>query len=142
MASNWLKLVGMGKGGKPIQDDWMNYRNGLLKRAVMFPKNPKGAGIGDGIVLYAAGYPRVIFAAGKLVSYPRAAADAGPDYPVLVDVEWDEDATLPFVRYGVRLSEIGIEGRRLMRKSHIALTDEEFRTAVRALRRAKAALKG
>ncbi len=140
MPSYWLKLVGMGKSGKPIQDDWRNYKKGLLERVVMFPKNPKEASAGDGIVLYAAGYPRVIFAAGKLKSYPYAAGEGGPDYPVLVDVEWDEDATLPFVRYGVPLSEIGVDGKRLIRRSHIALTEDEFRAAVRALRRAKARL--
>ncbi len=138
MQSNWLKVVGMGKSGKPIEDDWKRHiKNGLLERAVMFPRNPKKVRVGDRIVLYAAGHPRVIFAAGEVTGYPHPAPDGGPDYPWLADIVWDDNATLPLVHYGVALSDIGIDGRRVRQKSHITLTDDEFRAAVRALRRAK-----
>ena len=138
MRNYWLKVVGMGKSGKPIQDDWKKYANGRLTRVVEFPGNPKKVRAGDGVVLYAAYHPRVIFAAGDLRSQPYHGPNSSPDYPWFVDVVWDDDATLEFVHFGVPLSDIGVEGRRVMRQSHIALTEDEFRAAVRALRRAKA----
>lgn len=144
MRNYWLKIVGMGKHGTPIEDDWKRHRRpksleGLLERAIMFPKKPK-VKIGDGVVLYAAGRPRVIFAAGEFTSHPYLGPDS--DYSWLVDVAWDEDATLPLVRYGVLLSDVGVDGKSVRQQSHIRLSEEQYRGAVRALRRAKAARRG
>ena len=56
----------------------------------------------------------------------------------LVDVVWDDEATQPLVRHGVLLAAIGVDGRRVRQKSHIRLTEEEYRAAVRVLRRVRA----
>ena len=140
MRSYWLKVVGMGESGKPIEDDWKRHRR-LLERSVMFPKRrrPKGIKVGDAIVLYAGGW-RAIFAAGEATTMPYSPPGVDPKYPWLVDAAWDEESTLPFVHHGVPLSVIGVDGKSVRQQSHIALSDEQYRAAVRALRRAKADL--
>jgi len=138
MRNYWLKVVGMGEPGKPIEDDWRTHRK-LLERSVMFPRQPRRIKKGDAIVLYAARWG-VIFAAGEATTMPYPAPDVDQKYPWLVDVVWDEESSLPFVRYGVPLATIGVDGKSVRQQSHIELTEDQYRAAVRALRRVKADL--
>lgn len=137
MRSYWLKVV--GAGAKPIEDDWKAHRK-LLERKVMFPAQPRRIKTGDAIVLYAASW-RVIFAIGEVTTMPYRAPHVDPEYPWLVDVIWEEESTLPFVHHGVPLSSIGVDGKSVRQQSHIALSEEEYRAATRALRRLKAGLR-
>jgi hypothetical protein len=138
MRSYWLKVVGMGESGKPIEDNWKTHRR-LLERSVMFPKRPRRIKAGDTIVLYAAGW-RVIFAAGEATTIPYSPPSVDPKYPWLVDVVWEEDSTLPFVHHGIPLAALGVDGKSVRQQSHISLTEEQYRAAIRSLRGAKAGL--
>jgi len=100
---------------------------------------------GDGIVYYAAGFG-LLFAAGTVASHPYFdPADGEEDWPWRVDVSLDEESSLRFIHHGVSLDEASIDGRDLRRsirqKSHIRLTENEYRAAIGALRRAVAAVK-
>ena len=106
----------------------------------MFPSEPRKIRRGDHFVLYAARH-RVILATGEALSNPyKPASGTSPRYPWIVDVVWDEETTIPFVRFGVSLGTIGVDGKSVRQQSHIRLSDEQYRAAVRVLKQAKAKL--
>lgn len=105
----------------------------------MFPKQPRRIIKGDAIVLYAAGW-RVIFAVGEATTMPYPAPRVDPKYPWLVDVTWDEESTVPYVHHGLSLATIGVDGKSVRQQSHIEVSEEQYRAAVRALRGVKADL--
>ena len=137
--SFWLKTFGMGARESRMPDDWRSVKV-LTEHATS--KRNSSMKKGDGIVYYAAGFG-LLFAAGTVTSHPYFAPEDGEeDWPWRVDVSLDEESSLRFIHHGVSLDEASVDGRDLRRsirqKSHIRLSENEYRSAIEALRRAVA----
>ncbi len=129
----WLKLLGMGLRGKPLDDDWMTTHGGILDRAVMFSREPS-IKKGDAIVFYAAG-KRVIFAIAEATSFPYQNSEVDQNWPWLVNIRYWHKRS--FLHDGIPLSVMNVDRRDIAKsirqKGHIKLTKAEYEAAARAL---------
>jgi hypothetical protein len=138
----WLKVL--GTVGHPVTNAWAVKEHGKHKRrldqSVMFARHPS-AKPGDRIVYYSVGVKR-IFAEGKVTGVPYTdlphEAYEGSDgrrYPHWVDVAID--LSVKFVKNGVPLSDISVDGRDLLRsvqrRGVLKLRPKEYEEAVRHL---------
>lgn len=130
----WLKAFGKGARVARMRDDWRSITE--LKTCAT-SRRRSSMKTGDGIVYYAAG-SGVLFAAGTVTSRsylkPRDSEDV---WPWKVDVALHDESSLEFIRHGVPLETASVDGRDLGRsirqKSHVRLTEREYRAAVDAL---------
>jgi hypothetical protein len=144
----WLKVL--GTAGHPVTDDWAAKEHGKdrrrLDQSVMFARRPS-IKPGDRIVYYSVG-TRVVFAEGRVTSVPYAdllhEAFEGSDgrlYPHWVDVAID--VSVRFVKDGVPLAALSVDGRDLLRsvqrRGVLKLRPKEYEEAVRLLSKAQEA---
>jgi hypothetical protein len=128
----WLKAF--GSAAKPLNDDWQSEKGGVLKTAATFAKRPMVAK-GDRIVYYAAG-TKLIFAAGVVTSHPHKDA-TNSQWPWRVDVALDvkkgsihKGAALGLIQCPTSKNNVCT---RIMRRSHVQLSADEYAAAVAAL---------
>ena len=130
----WLKALGMGARGEQMPDNWRNIdvltRHATFKRQSSFKP-------GDKVVYYASG-KGLVFAEGDVTSGPYYAREDGVEsnWPWRVDVSIE--SSIDFIPRGVNLADAAVDGRDLRRsirqKSHIRLSEAEYRAAVDAIR--------
>jgi hypothetical protein len=134
MNDYWIKALGMGAREQRLPDQWAQIDNGLFHRELTSAVRP-GMRTGDGIVYYASG-TGVIFAVGKITSYPFRSEDPehqGWPWRAKVKLSHWRD----FIHDGVPLEALNVEDRDLRqtikRRSHIRLSEAEYEEAVRLL---------
>lgn len=130
MSDQWIKALGPGARKERFPDDWTAFQDGFFQRAVTFKREP-GLRKGDGIVYYGSGWG-LIFAAGTVMSHPYRIDEAWTsEWPWVVDVALDRSRQ--FVHDGEPLDGLNVDDRNLgisiRRRSHIRLSDAEFRAA-------------
>lgn len=141
MRDKWIKSLGMGARGERFQDDWTRYQKGFFMGAVTFKQEPS-LRTGDGIVYYGSGWG-LVFAVGTVTSHPyRVDERWTADWPWVVKVALDH--WCEFIHDGVPLDGLNVEERDLRdtirRRSHIRLSDPEFKAATALLERKAGAL--
>ena len=129
----WLKALGMGARGEQMPDNWRNIdvltRHATFKRQSSFKP-------GDKVVYYASG-KGLLFAEGDVTSAPYYVQEPGIEssWPWRVDVEIN--SSVDFIPRGPTLDDASVDGRELRRsirqKSHIRLSEAEYRAAVDAI---------
>lgn len=154
MQEFWLKALGMGprddspgsiQHGERISYNWVEAErqrgllekldNGSLTYRVLFRRQPRSIERGDRIVFYAPGW-KLVFAEGEVISYPyNEPSDRFPHFTWCVNVRVDRKRD--FIHDGIPLNALSVDGRdlplRMLRRSHIRLTQSEYEAAKRAL---------
>ena len=126
----WLKALGGGARVGQMPDDWRQIK--VLTRAATFRRRPS-IKAGDKIVYYGAGWG-LVFAAGSVTSHAYYDVEDQPwAWKVDVSIEQARD----FIHDGVTLDTISVGDRELSRsmrrRSHLRLTEDEYREAIRQL---------
>lgn len=123
----WLKAFGLPR--QPLDDDWMNHKDGILTRVATFPRRP-GVRPGDRLVYYAVGL-RVVFAVYEAISLPWQ-EDPSDKWGWYVKVK--PIISLDFLHDGVPLEALNVDGRNLLmgirQKAAIRLHDVEAKAAM------------
>jgi hypothetical protein len=125
----WLK--GLGTAESPLPDSWRE-RNDLTI-AVPFRRRPN-IKTGDVLVYYAVRHG-VVFGAADVTSHPYEGSNPFGGWQVDVTIRSD---SRQFIHDGISLELLNQPGERdlrrsVKRRSHIALSDDEYAEAVRLL---------
>lgn len=123
--SIWLKVLGTSR--EPLAALWMDARPELV-REIRFPPRIPTLELGDRVLYYASGWQR-IFAAGELVSDPKFTPHADyENYPWVAAVR--PLLIVPDLTLAPDLRLAGIDSLSVRSKSHIRLTETQYREAI------------
>jgi hypothetical protein len=132
----WLKALGTSR--QPLAALWMEDRPELVKE-IRFPPRTPTLETGDKVLYYASGWQR-IFAAGQLTTNPkRVHAPGYEDYPWVARVRLH--LLVPDLALAPDFRRADIRSTSVRSKSHIRLTESQYRKGVAELARA-ASLRG
>jgi hypothetical protein len=124
----WLKAVGTAE--QPLDRHWLDQRTNLLQE-VHFPPRVPSIRANDRFVYYAAGWQK-IFAAGKFVTDPsRAHAKEDDRWPWRAEVH--VFLLVPDLTLAPHLTRADINTFSVRSKSHIKLSEQQYRAAVGGL---------
>lgn len=126
--SIWLKAVGTAQD--PLDRHWLDGRTNLLTE-VRFPPRVPSISAGDRFVYYASGWQK-IFAAGTFLSDPVwQDAEGEQRWPWVAAV--NVHLLVPDLEVAPHLTRAGIDTLSVRSKSHIRLTERQYRDAVGGL---------
>lgn len=136
----WIKSIGAAR--EPLGDQWLiergdpDRRSSRLAERVHFPRNkrPIGINVGDYFLLYAVtDRGGRIVAAGVFRSdfYEEEAAERHPAWPWRIDIEML--LSIWHAHRGPTIDAIDLDPVKMRRRSHLRLTEEQYRAGVKAL---------